>query len=115
LTVVELAAMPFAVRRIFFISEVPPGQTRGEDAEKTGDKLLLAVNGTMTVTIDDGSRKQAIPLCDRSTGLLIAPITWCAISLFSHGAVLAVLASHPFDEANQIRDYAEFLAAAQQR
>jgi hypothetical protein len=115
LTVAEFAAMPFAVRRIFFISHVPPDQTRGEDAEKIGDKLLLAINGSMVVTIDDGARKQTIPLRDPSAGVLIPSKTWCAIGGFSEGAVLAVFASLPYDEANQIRDYAEFLSLAKQK
>jgi UDP-2-acetamido-3-amino-2,3-dideoxy-glucuronate N-acetyltransferase len=115
LTVAEFATMPFAVQRIFFISDVPPGRTRGEDAEKTGDKLLLAINGRMVVTIEDGTRKQILPLRDPNAGLLIPSKTWCAISQFSEGAMLAVFASLPYDEANQIRDYAEFLSVVKRK
>jgi hypothetical protein len=112
LTIAELAAMPFPVRRIFFISDVPENQTRGNDAQRMGEELLLAINGSVLATIEDGTRKQEIMLRDRNVGLAVAPKTWCAVSRFSEGAVLAVFASLPFDEADHIRDYAEFLSIA---
>jgi UDP-2-acetamido-3-amino-2,3-dideoxy-glucuronate N-acetyltransferase len=104
--------MPFAVRRIFFISGVPTDQTRGHDAHRASEGLLLAISGSMLVTLDDGMRKQGIMLQHRDVGLVVAPKTWCVLSRFSEGAVLAVFASHPYDEADQIRDYAEFRSIA---
>jgi UDP-2-acetamido-3-amino-2,3-dideoxy-glucuronate N-acetyltransferase len=112
LMVAEFAEMSFPVRRVFFISGVPPGETRGDHAQRTCVELLLPVNGSVVVTVDDGRRKQDILLQDRNVGLVIAPKTWCVLSRFSAGAVLAVFASHPHDEADKIRDYAEFLAIA---
>jgi UDP-2-acetamido-3-amino-2,3-dideoxy-glucuronate N-acetyltransferase len=112
LTVAEFAEMPFPVRRVFFISGVPPGETRGDHAQRTCVELLLPVNGSVVVTIDDGRRKQDILLQDRNVGLVIAPKTWCVLGRFSEGAVLAVFASHPHEEADKIRDYAEFLTIA---
>jgi UDP-2-acetamido-3-amino-2,3-dideoxy-glucuronate N-acetyltransferase len=108
LTVAEFAAVPFPVRRIFFISDVPANQTRGKDAQITGEKLLLAISGSMLATVEDGTRRQEIMLQHRNVGLVLAPKTWCVVSHFSEGAVLAVLASNPYDEADYIRDYAEF-------
>ncbi len=112
LTVAELAAMPFPVRRVFFVSGVPANQTRGNDARRAGEELLLALNGSMLVTLDDGRCKQDIMLRHGEVGLVVAPKTWCVLSRFSEGAVLAVFASHPYDEADQIRDYAEFRSIA---
>jgi len=110
LIVAELAAMPFPVQRLFFITDVPAGGTRGHDAQRASQELLLAVSGSMSVTLDDGRRKQDIMLSGRGEGLFVAPRTWCVLSRFSPGAVLAVFASHPYDESDQIRDYAEFLS-----
>jgi hypothetical protein len=112
LTIAELAATPFPVRRIFFISDVPAGQTRGNDAQRTGEELLLAISGSMLATIEDGTRRQEIMLRHCNVGLVIAPKVWHVVSHFSEGAVLAVLASIPYDEADHIRDYAEFLSIA---
>jgi hypothetical protein len=112
LTVAEFGAMPFPVRRVFFISEVPPGEIRGGHAQISCMELLLPVRGSVVVTVDDGRRRQDILLRDRNVGLVIAPKTWCVLSRFSEGAVLAVFASHPHDEADKIRDYVEFLAIA---
>jgi hypothetical protein len=112
LTMAEVATMPFPVQRIFFISGVPTGQTRGHDAQRAGEELLLAVSGSVLVTLDDGTRKQDIMLRRCNEGLVVAPKTWCVLSSFSEGAVLAVFASLPFDEGDQIRDYAEFLSIA---
>jgi hypothetical protein len=112
LMVAEFAEMPFPVRRVFFIADVPPGETRGDHAQRSCVELLLPVNGSVVVTVDDGSRKQDILLEDRNVGLVIPPEIWCVLSRFSAGAVVAVFASHPHDEADKIRDYAEFLAIA---
>ena len=110
LTVAELATMPFPVKRLFFIADVPAGETRGHDAQGTTKELLLALGGSLLVTLDDGTRKQDVTLSGRGEGVFVAPKTWCVLSRFSPGAVLAVFASQPYDEADQIRDYAEFLS-----
>jgi UDP-2-acetamido-3-amino-2,3-dideoxy-glucuronate N-acetyltransferase len=115
LTIAELAELPFPVQRIFFISHVPAEAIRGNDAQRTGRELLVAISGSMSVSLDDGARRQEVPLRERESGLLIGPKVWHVVSRFSPSAVLAVLASHPYDEADHIRDYAEFLAIASTR
>ena len=112
LTVADVAAMPFQVRRVFFISNVPKKQMRGNHALRASEQLLLAISGSVVVTVEDGKNKQEITLRDPTVGLVIAPKIWRVLSRFSEGAVLAVFASHPYDQANQIRDYAEFLSIA---
>jgi hypothetical protein len=66
----------------------------------------------MVATVDDGTRRQEIVLQHRDVGLVIAPKIWHAVSRFTANAVLAVLASNPYDETDHIRDYAEFLSIA---
>jgi UDP-2-acetamido-3-amino-2,3-dideoxy-glucuronate N-acetyltransferase len=92
LTVAEFAAMPFTARRAFFISEVPPGETRGGHAQRTCVELLLPIKGSVVVAVDDGTRTQDILLQDPTVGLVIAPRVWCVLSRFSEGTVLAVFA-----------------------
>jgi hypothetical protein len=110
LSVADLATTPFRVRRVFFISEVPTDQVRGDHAQKTGKQILVAVSGSIVATIDDGRSKQEFTLNKGNIGLFIQPKIWCTLSHFSAGAVLAVFASHPYDRADQIHDYAEFLS-----
>jgi dTDP-4-dehydrorhamnose 3,5-epimerase-like enzyme len=102
--------MSFPVRRVFYISQVPEGQTRANHAQRESKELLLAITGTVSVLIDDGRSRQSIVLWRRNVGLLIAPKTWCSLSHFSKDAVLAVFASHPYDVADQVADYDEFLS-----
>jgi dTDP-4-dehydrorhamnose 3,5-epimerase-like enzyme len=111
LTSAELDALPFAVRRIAFISGVPAGQTRGAHAHRVCQEFLLAVTGTVSITLDDGACKQDVVLQDAGLGLVVAPKVWNVLDRFSEGAVLAVLASDPYDAADYIKDYDEFLAA----
>jgi dTDP-4-dehydrorhamnose 3,5-epimerase-like enzyme len=110
LTVADFATMSFPVRRVFYISQVPEGQTRANHAQRESKELLLAITGTVSVLIDDGRSRQSIVLWRRNVGLLIAPKTWCSLSHFSKDAVLAVFASHPYDVADQVADYDEFLS-----
>lgn len=112
LTVADFATMSFPVRRVFYISQVPEGQTRANHAQRESKELLLAITGTVSVLIDDGRSRQSIVLWRRNVGLLIAPKTWCSLSHFSKDAVLAVFASHPYDVADQVADYDEFLSIA---
>jgi dTDP-4-dehydrorhamnose 3,5-epimerase-like enzyme len=112
LTVADFATMSFPVRRVFYISQVPEGQTRANHAQRESKELLLAITGTVSVLIDDGRNRQSIVLWRRNVGLLIAPKTWCSLSHFSKDAVLAVFASHPYDVADQVADYDEFLSIA---
>ena len=112
LSVADLATMPFTVRRVFFISGVPAGEMRGNHAQKTGKEILLALSGSIVATIEDGRSKQEIALNEGNIGLFMQPKIWCALSQFSAGAILAVFASHPYDRADQIHDFAEFLSVA---
>ena len=110
LVLADLSAVPFPVERIFFICEVPAHQTRGNHALRNSVELLLTVNGSVIVTLDDGKKTKEVLLGHRDVGLIIGPNVWRVLSHFSAGAILAILASHSYDKANQIDSYSEFLA-----
>jgi acetyltransferase-like isoleucine patch superfamily enzyme/dTDP-4-dehydrorhamnose 3,5-epimerase-like enzyme len=98
----------FEVKRIFYVYDVPTHNVRGEHAHKTCIQFLIALHGTVKVLLDDGNERSEVIL-DRSTeGLLIPPMVWGVQFQFSEGAVLSVLASEPYDEADYIRSYADF-------
>src|SRR5579872_5891180 len=108
LVVAEFAAMPFPVKRAFFVSRVPAGQFRGASARKSGSELLIAIQGSLTVAIDDGTRRIDLVLRRPDFGLVVGPKIWCDQSRFSEDAVLGVLASCPYDPDDHIRDYPAF-------
>jgi UDP-2-acetamido-3-amino-2,3-dideoxy-glucuronate N-acetyltransferase len=101
----------FFVKRVFFINQVPAQGIRGEHAHRTCSQFLIALAGELSVSLDDGLRKKTVVLGSSNLGLLIPPMTWSAQYDFSPGSVLAVLASHEYDENDYLRDYAVFKAA----
>src|SRR5262245_10570076 len=88
LTVAQLAALPFPVKRIFFVSGVPSNETRGQHAHPSEVQLMLAISGRVSVAIDDGIHREEIVLEDPSIGLLAGPLIWSSQSRFTEGAVL---------------------------
>lgn len=111
LTVVENGeAVPFNVARIFYLYDVPGGVGRGAHAHHTLQQLIVAVSGSFSVTVDDGSVKRTFLLNRPYKGLLVVPGIWATLDDFSSGAVCMVLASEPYEEADYIRSYSEFIA-----
>lgn len=108
LLVAELAAMPFSVRRVFFVSRVPPGVVRGGHAYESGAELLVAINGSVAVNLDDGTRRAEVILRHPGLGLVVGPMIWCTQSQFSEDAILGVFASLPYDPSNYVSEYAKF-------
>jgi hypothetical protein len=117
LTVADLAAdLPFAARRIFFVHDVPPGHVRGGHSHRACLQLLLAIQGSVSALIDDGSVRDEIILDHPGTGLLLPAGIWSTQYGFSENAVLVVFASRPYDPADYVRDYDQFRSeAARQR
>jgi dTDP-4-dehydrorhamnose 3,5-epimerase-like enzyme len=108
--VVEGAALlPFEVRRFYFIHNVPPGATRGSHAHRELHQLVVAVSGSVVVELDDGTDREAFALTDPSLGLHIPPGYWRTLRDFAPQSVVAVLASHEYDESDYIRDYDTFV------
>ena len=103
------ADIPFDIKRIYYLYDVPSGESRGAHAHKELQQLIIAANGSFTITLDDGKNKKAFMLNRPYQGLYVVPGIWRDLDDFSSGAVLLCLASEHYDAADYIRDYDEFL------
>lgn len=101
--------IPFKIKRIYYLYDIPGGATRGGHAHKELYQLIIAVSGSFTVVIDDGNNRQRITLNRPYQALLIVPGIWRELEDFSSGAVCLVLASSHYEEKDYIRDYTVFL------
>lgn len=102
--------VPFTIQRAYWVYDVPGGECRGGHAHRECLEFITAINGSFTVTLDDGQRRRSFLLNHPYEGLLVPTGMWRTLDDFSGGAVCMVLASHPFDEADYIRSYDDFLA-----
>jgi hypothetical protein len=110
ITVVENdGPLPFNVKRVYYLYDVPGGAARGAHAHRTLSQLIVAASGSFQVRLDDGKQKRTFFLNRPYRGLLVRPGIWRDIDDFSSGAVCMVLASDVFCEEDYIRDYQEFL------
>ena len=111
LTAIEFGSeMPFKPARLFSVFGVPSAEVRGEHAHRTCHQLLVCVQGSLIVLVDDGERRDEVTLNDSALALYMPPMIWGTQFGYSSDAILVVLASHPYDGADYIRDYEEFLA-----
>ncbi len=104
--------IPFEIQRVFFVYGVPSRDVRGEHAHRTLHQLLICVHGACHIIVDDGSRRDELILDDPAVGLYIPPMVWSIQYKYSPDAVLAVLASAPYDPSDYIRDYDQYLLLA---
>ncbi|HWH25517.1 MAG TPA: FdtA/QdtA family cupin domain-containing protein [Pseudolysinimonas sp.] len=102
--------LPFAVRRFYFIRDVPAAATRGSHAHKVLRQVLIALNGSLVVDLDDGKSVESFELNSAAVGLHIPPGYWRTLRNFSPETVVAVLASEEYAESDYIRNYQDFLA-----
>lgn len=102
--------LPFEPRRIFMVYNVPNSKVRGAHAHKECHQFLIATSGSVNVILDDGESREEFILSNATTGLYIRPGIWGIQYKYSDDAMLLVLASHPYDASDYIRDYDEFLA-----
>ena len=100
--------IPFSIKRIFYLYDIPGGESRGAHAHKECHQFLTAVSGSYEVLLDDGKTKRQIQLNKPDIGLHIPPGVWASEINFSSGAICLVLASHVYDESDYIREYNEF-------
>ena len=101
--------VPFDVKRVYYLYDVPGGESRGGHAHKALHQLIVAASGSFSVTLDDGKDKKSVVLNRPYQGLLVVPGIWRTLDDFSSGSVCMVLASEKFDEGDYIRDYKEFV------
>jgi len=99
------------VERIFFVYGVPNADVRGEHAHRACHQLLICAHGSVSVLVDDGNERAVVRLHSPTQALHIPPGVWGSQYAYSADAVLAVLASHPYDPDDYIRDYGEFLGS----
>ena len=110
LTVVENGVtLPFEVKRLYYIYDVPGGESRGAHAHKELSQLIVAASGSFKVTLDDGNVKRTFFLNRPYQGLYVKPGLWRDLEDFSSGAVCMVLASDVYLANDYIRDYQEFI------
>lgn len=101
--------IPFDVKRLYYLYDVPGGESRGGHAHKNLSQLIIAASGSFAVTLDDGNVKRTFTLNRPYQGLYIKPGIWRELYDFSSGSVCLVLASDKYDETDYIRDYKDFL------
>lgn len=100
--------IPFQVKRIYYLYDIPCGESRGGHAHKELYQLIVATSGSFDVLLDDGTNKRIVRLNRPDCGLLVVPGIWRELIEFSSGSVCLVLASTKYYEADYIRDYSYF-------
>jgi hypothetical protein len=110
ITVIENErGIPFAVRRIYYLYDVPGGESRGGHAHRELNQLIVAASGSFNVILNDGKIRRIFTLNRPYQGLLVIPGIWRELDDFSSGSVCLVLASHKYDENDYVREYEAFL------
>jgi hypothetical protein len=109
ITVIEgQRKIPFEVRRIYYLYDIPGGEDRGGHAHKELSQLIVAASGSFDVLLDDGNNKKIVTLNRPDYGLFVVPGIWRELIEFSSGAICLVLASHKYDESDYLRKYQDF-------
>ncbi len=103
------AEIPFAINRIFYLYDIPGGESRGAHAHKQCHQFLVAASGSFEVLLDDGKTKRQVMLNSPKTGLHIPPGIWASEINFSSGAICLVMASHAYEESDYLRNYEDYL------
>lgn len=101
--------IPFQVKRVYYLYDVPGGEVRGGHAHRDLYQLIVAASGSFDVVLDDGKIKRTISLNRPNYGLTVRPGIWRELCNFSSGSVLLVLASMPYSETDYFRDYQDFI------
>jgi len=109
LAVIEKEVLPYPIKRVYYLFDVPSDASRGGHAHKEQQEFLIALSGSFTVTLDDGKNKKAVLLNKPDKGLLIPTGIWRELNDFSSGAVCLVVSSGEFEEGDYIREYEAFI------
>ena len=102
--------IPFDIKRVYYLYDVPGGSDRGSHAHKNLHQFVVAMSGSFDVVLDDGKEKKRFHLNRSYYGLYVCPMMWRDLDNFSSGAVCMVLASAHYDETDYIRVYSQFTA-----
>lgn len=101
--------IPFEIKRVYYLYDVPGGSDRGSHAHKRLKQFIVAMSGSFDVVLDDGKQNKRFHLNRSYYGLYVCPMMWRDLDNFSSGAVCMVLASTHYNAADYIRDYSKFL------
>lgn len=107
--------IPFDIKRVYYLYDVPGGSDRGSHAHKNLHQFIVAMSGSFDVVLDDGTEIKRFHLNRSYYGLYVCPMMWRDLDNFSSGAVCMVLASLHYNEADYIRDYVEFMDEAKKK
>lgn len=102
--------IPFDIKRVYYLYDVPGGSDRGSHAHKNLHQFIVAMSGSFDVVLNDGREKKRFHLNRSYYGLYVCPMMWRELDNFSSGAVCVVLASSRYDESDYIRNYDQFVA-----
>jgi hypothetical protein len=101
--------VPFEIARVYYLYDVPGGESRGGHSHRRLEQILVCVMGALEIELDDGQRTKTVRLDRAYQGLYVPRYIWRRLVNFSSGCICVVLASLPYDEREYIRDYATFL------
>lgn len=109
LSVMEnLATAPFSIRRVYYLYDLPAGAERGGHSHVDTHEIVIALNGSFDVVVDDGKQTKRVTLNRPDCGLLLPAGIWRTLDNFSSGSICLVLASERYEESDYVRDYDEF-------
>ena len=101
--------IPFDIKRVYYLYDVPGGSERGGHAHKNLQQLIIAMSGSFDILLDDGCEKKKFHLNRSYSGLYVCPMIWREIDNFSSGSVCMVLASNLYEEDDYYRDFSDFM------
>lgn len=107
--------VPFAIKRVYYLYDVPGGAERGGHAHRTLHQVIIAMAGSLDVEVCDGVNTKRFHLNRAYLGLYLCPMTWRELSNFTSGAVCTVLASDVYDEADYYRERSAYISALKDR
>jgi dTDP-4-dehydrorhamnose 3,5-epimerase-like enzyme len=111
LSVIENDTIPFSIKRVYYLYDVPAGSERGGHAHKELQQFLVALSGSFDVVLNDGEEERIVTLNKPYEGLLINPGIWRELQNFSSGSICLVVASDVYREDDYIRDFDEFMCS----
>lgn len=114
IAVVENAVVPFEIKRVYYLYDIPSSAQRGGHSHRQLQQVLIAISGSFDVVLNDGKSQKVVTLNKPDKGLLIENNTWRELQNFSSGAVCLVLASTVYNEDDYIRDFDDFLKSKEE-